>query len=1540
MDTTEHGKVVEYLKWVTADLHRTRRRLAEAEAAGREPIAVVAMSCRYPGGVESPEDLWRVAAEGTDVISGFPTDRGWDLDRLYDPDPDRTGCSYTREGGFLHDAAHFDPAFFGISPREALAIDPQQRILLEICWEAIERAGIVPAALRGSDTGVFVGVMYDDYAGRFYPQAPEGFEGYLGNGSASSVASGRIAYTLGLHGPALSVDTACSSSLVAVDLACQALRRRDCTLALAGGATVMATPSVFVEFSRQRGLAPDGRCKSFAAAADGAGWAEGAGVLLLERLSDAQRNQHPVLAVIRGSAVNQDGASNGLTAPNGPAQQRVIRRALANAGISANEVDAVEAHGTGTTLGDPIEAQALLATYGQDRDPRHPLWLGSVKSNIGHTQAAAGVAGVIKMVEALRHGLLPATLHVDAPTPHVDWAAGNVALLTEPVAWPRTGHPRRAAVSSFGISGTNAHLVLEAPPEPGTDSEAAGGADTVAHLPWLLSGRTEPALRKQAERLLDHLGRAADTDPVAVSYGLAIRRSQWEHRAVVVADDHAALLNGLRSLAQGQPDAAVITDVAAMGGKLAFLFSGQGSQRPGMGSELYDTFPAFAAAFDEVCTHLDPHLDHSVRDVVFAAPDDPAAAVLDRTLYTQVGLFAIQVALVRLSASWGLHPDYVAGHSLGEVTAAHVAGVLSLADACTLVVARGRLMERARAGGAMVSIRAAEEDVRETLAGLEHQVSIAAVNGPQATVVSGDEQAVSRIAAEWKARGRRTRRLRVSHAFHSPHMDEVLPEFREIVRQISFRPATIPLVSNVTGRLVTADQLCTAEYWVGHVRHTVRFADCVRTLQDQGVTRFLELGPDSTLITMAQDCLTVDEPAPALVSMLRPRRPEPRTILAALARLHACGHPVDWTAWYGQPAPHPVTLPTYAFERKRYWLEQREPVRTGGAESLESAFWHAVDHADLTRLAAVLGLAERQRSALSELLPRLTALRRWPDLGYRTHWTPVPPASAPPAAQTWLVLVPDGAPGVVAETIAALGEQGAEVVTVTVASDEESRGLADRLRRAVGEGARSSGVLSLLALAEPLAPSSALSRTLTVMDALAASGVPGALWVATRGAVSVGSGDLPAGAGQSQLWGLAQVMAAERPDRWGGLVDLPDSSVRQAGRALRALLSGATGEDQVAIRASGAYARRLGRAALGTGAGEHLWQPRGCVLVTGATTTLGVHAAHWLAEHGAARLVLAGSAHHESTEVKELTEALAGYGAEVCYATADAADVSALTGLLESSDANHPLTAVVHVEGYPEADIAGPGREFDDVVRAATNLTELTRDIELDAFVTFSPAAWLSGVPGAVDAAAGLAYLDALAARRRASGLPALSVAWGPYEQEPPRSWGVGRINPASGMAVLAFARDPRQEALIVADVDWAPFLSRVEATRVNPLFRDLAGAPASGDDGHQADGWLVRTLREAPVAGRPAVLVDLIRMRAATVLGLETPEELGDQDSLMDLGLTSFGALELSTVLRTGGAHVSPSDVFDHPTCAALAEHVSAMPALTVPMTQHGGDA
>ncbi|MEV4920573.1 type I polyketide synthase, partial [Streptomyces tirandamycinicus] len=903
--TTPSEQVVEALRTSLKEAEHLRRQNRRLVAAAAEPVAIVAMSCRYPGGVGSPEDLWELVAEGRDAVSPFPADRGWDLAALREAGVDKRGHEVSQEGGFLDGVADFDAAFFGISPREAVTMDPQQRLLLETSWEAVERAGIDPTTLRGSRTGVFIGTNGQDYAYLLVRSLADA-TGDIGTGIAASATSGRLSYALGLEGPAVTVDTACSSSLVALHSAVQALRAGECTLALVGGVNVMSSPGSLMEFSRQGGLAANGRCKAYAEAADGTGWSEGVGVLLVERLSDARRNGHPVLAVVRGSAVNQDGASNGFTAPSGPSQQRVIRQALAAAGLRPQDVDAVEGHGTGTPLGDPIEAQALLATYGQERDFGRPLLLGSVKSNLGHAQAAAGVAGVIKTVMAMRHGVLPKTLHVDRPSSHVDWASAAVELLMEAKPWPDTGHPRRAGVSSFGISGTNAHVILEqaapsdTPEEPATSPAASHGV-----VPWPVSAKTEDSLTAQIERVTCLLGDTPRSPrPLDVGFSLVTGRSTFEHRAVLLLGPDGTLSEAARGR-------------AATGGRpVALLFPGQGTQRAGMGRELYERFPVFAQALDTVTARLDPELGRPLREVMFGLAEG-----LDDTGYTQPALFAFEVALYRLVESWGVRPDFVAGHSVGEIAAAHVAGVLTLEDACALVAARARLMATLPSGGAMVAIEASEAEVTRRLV---DGACLAAVNGPRAVVVSGDETAVPRIAESFAAEGRRTQWLSVSHAFHSALMDPMLADFRRVAETVTFSAPTIPFASNVTGTLADPALVRTPDYWVRHVRETVRFADGVRALTEAGAGAFLELGPDGVLTAMAQHTLDArpgDRASRDVVALsgLRRNRAEVRSLVTALARLHVAGVAVDWAAWFDGTGARRVDVPTYAFERERYW---------------------------------------------------------------------------------------------------------------------------------------------------------------------------------------------------------------------------------------------------------------------------------------------------------------------------------------------------------------------------------------------------------------------------------------------------------------------------------------------------------------------------------------------------------------------------------------------------------------------------------------------
>ncbi|GAA4254347.1 type I polyketide synthase [Dactylosporangium darangshiense] len=1590
-----------------------------AAAASDEPIAIVGIGCRYPGGVTSPDGLWALAAAGVDAIGDFPSDRGWDVDRLYDPDPDATGRTYTRHGGFLLDAAEFDAEFFGISPREALAIDPQQRLLLETAWEAIEHAGIDPHSLRGTASGVFAGLMYHDYAGRLHA-VPGNLEGYMLTGNQASVASGRVAYTFGLEGPAVTVDTACSSSLVALHLAAQSLHRGECDLALAGGVAIMASPDIFVEFSRQRGLSPDGRCRSFGAGANGTGWSEGVGMVLLERVSDAQRNGHPVLALIRGTAVNQDGASNGLTAPNGPSQERVIRQALAAAGLTPSDVDAVEAHGTGTTLGDPIEAQALLATYGAERPADRPLLLGSLKSNIGHTQSAAGVAGVIKMVMAMRHGELPRTLHADEPNPHIDWSGGHVRLLTEPSPWPDLGRPRRSAVSSFGISGTNAHVILEQAPEPSPASA------TLPKPVLPISARSTAALHAYGARLGDWL--RPDTDLTAVARNLA-GRTPFEHRAAIAAPDLDTARAALRALSSGGSHPALSTGVVGSSRpRVAFVLSGQGSQRPEMGRKLYAEQPVFAASLDEVCAELDRSLPEPLMPVMFGT-DVPQ---LHSTRFTQPALFAYHVALFRLLDSFGVRPDVLIGHSIGELTAAYLAGVMSLPDAARLVTSRGALMADITTAGAMTAVQAP----REVVAGfLVDGVEIAAVNSPRSTVIAGAPDAVDAVAARMSQF--RTRRLTVSHAFHSAQMEPMLDAFGEVAAAVALRSPAIPVVSNLTG---TADaDITDPVYWVRHVRHAVDFAGGVAGAA-AGV--YVELAPAPTLMAM------VSETAPdaAVFSV------NDHNLADVLGQWHSTVADVDWRL----PGGVVANVPTYSFQRERFWIQVTPSVPSGPMELPDGTTVHATrlgigsdpwlaDHQvngtvivpATVMLDLVLQAGEHAGAPMVDELvveAPIVLVEQGPvevqvsvraadehgrhavevharpesEPAWTRHAAGTISADAMPVGESLTAWPPAGAEAVDAgdfyEVLALRGYQygpafqgvramwrAGETVYAEVALDHAERGaLLDAALHGViddgpmrlpftfnqvslatiGDGVLRVAITALdadaarIALADdtgapigsigslirrPVDPNrlfgtarglfevswsplttagSSLSTSgMTVVRPVLRQAGDGDLMEAVRANVAtvltllqefdggtllvVLPGSDPAVA---PCWGLLRSAQAEHPDRF--IVVEADAELP---------VSIPAGEPQLAVRDGVTYVPRLVRHTPDGDAAA--LDPDHTVLITGGTGDLGALTARYLVvEHGARHLHLVSRRGLDAPGAAELAAELTDLGAAtVTVSACDVGDREQLATLLDEVRSARPLGAVVHTAGVlRDATIANlTVGDVETVLAAKADaawyLHQLTAgDDRLTHFVVYSSVAANIGSAAQGNYAAANSFLDALAAYRRAQGLPGTSINWGLWDTGAGMTAHLGDVDQQrlqrTGLAPLT-----AEQALRLLGRALTGTAANVTVTNLNPTATNppaiLAGLVRAKR----------RTVRAANDLSDPAAVLKLVRTEIAAVLGHDGTEDVDGDRAFKDLGFDSLTAVELRNRLNNAtGLRLPATLVFDYPTPASLAAHIA----------------
>ncbi|MFD7092900.1 amino acid adenylation domain-containing protein [Streptomyces sp. NPDC059896] len=1519
--------------------HPTVRRLAaflkgesprevRAEGAGRgagdEPLAIVGMACRLPGAGDI-ETFWHNLSSGKDTIRRFTEE---ELRQAGVPEHLLSDPAYVRAKGHVAEADRFDAGFFGYSRAEAEVLDPQHRLFLECAWEGLEDAGIVPGTFEGR-IAVYGGSGFGGYP----QEEATDLSGFYRNmvGTKGDFLAPRVSHKLNLRGPALNVQTACSTGLVATHLARESLLRGESDVALVGAASLSFPLEQGYPYQEGMIVSPDGVCRAFDENAGGTVFSDGVGVVVLRRLSDAVAAGDTVYALVRGSAVNNDGSDKvGFTAPSVTGQARVIAAAQAAAGTEPGSIGYIEAHGTGTALGDPIEVQALQEVFASG-ERGAPCALGSVKTNIGHTDATAGVAGLIKAALSVYHGKLVPSLHFERANPELGLDPELFYVNTELRDWPRGG-PRRAGVSSFGIGGTNAHVVLEEAPRSERTERGTAGAP----VPLVLSGRDETALRAQADRWAGWLQGRGDAGPAELALVSAVRRSHFEVRAAVLGGSVAELRDGLRALAAGREADGLVRGSVTDGG-LAALFTGQGSQRAGMGRELYAAHPVFAAALEEVCAALDVHLERPLLEAMF---DDGGA--LERTDVAQPALFALEVALFRLLESWGVRPDVLAGHSVGELSAAYVAGLWSLPDAAALVCARGRLMQALPAGGAMAAVRATESEVRAVLTG---EVAVAALNGPSSAVVSGTERAVEEVVAHFAAAGRKTRRLPVGHAFHSPLMEPVLAEFGRVAAHLTYHEPSLPIVSTLTGAPVSYAQLSDPGYWVRHLRETVRFADAVTALQAQGVSRFLEIGPDAVLSVMADESLTGSATA---VAALRRDRPETLALARAVARLHTLGTPVDWQELAGRPAAAVQGLPTYAFRRRRYWKEA--PAAPPATAPADQAFWDVVRGGEAAGLAELLGLPEELRSGVAALLPHLAGWRERRDLPgtvagwlYEETWQPAAPAGPASLDGVWALLAPQGAAGTAGEVADVLAGHGARVRSLVLPHGDEA---VEAALAALPRELR--GVLTLSPLDESAGTKglpAGFFQTLAVVRALGKSHPQVPVWAVTRGAVAVDGGEPPQHR-QSLVRGAGRVIALEEPHRWGGLIDLPQALPDTWAEQFVRTLTAGDHEDEVALRPQGRLVRRLRRARPGQGGAA--WSMSGTALITGGTGALGLRLARWLAAHGAERIVLAARRAEQTEEIGALSAELAAAGVTVQLRACDVTDAAQVASLVAYADtAQRPLTVVAHLAGVARVTPVAALRAGDAAeemaakVLGAWNLHDALSRSPLAAFVLYGSGASLWGAGGQAAYGAANTALDGLARYRRAKGLPATVVHWGGWSgggmlseaaDEQLRARGLRAISPQGALHGLERALAAGSVALGVADIDWPRFAPAFSVARPRPLLLGVEEARAAGEDStpgapgtaDRAAGEALRArLTACPAAERTGLAAALVRAEAASVLGLE-PAELPDGQPLHQLGLDSLAAVGLRERLgRVTGLPLAKDVVFRHPTVEALAGHV-----------------
>jgi acyl transferase domain-containing protein len=1537
----------ELMKRAVVELRELRSELDAVNRTRHEPIAVIGLGCRFPGAPD-PEAFWQLLANGVDAIGEVPKER-WNVHAYYNSEPGVPGKTYSRWGGFIGALDGFDAEFFGVAPFEAVSIDPQQRLLLEVSWEALEHAGLAPERLVGSRTGVFMGISSNDYQDKLLRRDPEEIDAYMASGTAHSTSAGRLSYVLGLQGPNLAVDTACSSSLVAVDLAVTSLRNGGCELALAGGVNVLLGPELFINFCQARMLSPTGRCKTFDAAADGYVRAEGCGVVVLKRLAEALRDGDNVLAVVRGSAVNHGGRTSGLTVPNGPAQQAVIGAALENGHVKPGEVRYVEAHGTGTALGDPIEVGALGAVFGEREEP---LLVGSVKTNIGHLEAAAGMAGLIKTVLALQHGEIPPSLHFHQPNQHIPWSELAVAVAVERRKWP--AGKRVAGVSSFGFGGTNAHIALEEAP---ISKPARLEVERPLHL-LTLSGKTEEALKQTAVRYSNYLGAHPYVALADLCFSANTGRSHFNHRLAVVAGSVVQAQKKLEDFVFDQETTGIFKGQALSANKrkLGFLFAGQGSQYIGMGRQLYQTQPSFRQALDSCDEILRSYLDRSLVEVLY--PKAGQASPLDKTAYTQPALFALGYALAQLWRSWGAEPSVVMGHSVGEYAAACVAGVFNLHDALKLIAARGRLMQNLPEEGEMAVVFANEAQVTAEMRPYIREVSIAAINGPQDTVISGRREEVEAVVAALHAKRVETKSLTVSHAFHSALMEPMLAAFEQVASEVVYSPPKMGFISNVTGKPVTPSDIMTPQYWCRHIREPVRYSAGIESMRQLGIEVFLEISPKPVLLEMGHRCLP--DGAEVWLPSLRKGQPDWQQLLSSLGELYRRGLHGNWLGFDRDYSRRRLALPTYPWQRSHHWIETSKRQKVDlSEEHPRTPIVHLLNQGDAKQLTQQLekakNFSEEQKKLLPELLEVLIEQHQQQrtaactkDLFYQLDWQ-LKPCELEAVQEeivfdqpgSWLILA--DRTGVGQGLSQLLQEHGQRCILVYIgeapSQSEEALSINpavlsdfEALFRALVNDPTLpplQGVVHLWSLETALPHGLTISSleqaqtwgcasVLHVVQTLVGHSVSPRLWLVTRGAIAIPSGySHPLAVAQAPLWGFGRVLALEHPQMWGGMLDLdPDVAADEAAMLAMLLreLRDSQGENQLAIRNRQRYVARLVRIDPPTPRKVRLNSD--CTyLITGGLGSLGLRVTQWMVKQGARHLILVGR-HRASMHAEKLLKELEQAGARILVAQSDVANEKDMVRLFHKINAScPPLRGVIHAAGVlDDGVLLQQSRErlaqvMAPKVNGAWNLHVLTQDLSLDFMVLFSSAASLLGSSGQANYAAANTFLDALAHHRRFLGQPGLSLNWGPWAEVGMAAslgsrykarlaaQGLKSIAPEQGLQVLSQVLGQVEAQIGVLQIDWAVFREQFPAEMPTPLFMEVAPEPKSPESAkpaHEEEHKLLQRLDKATAGERKELLLTYVQERVTRILGLDSSFRPAPQQSLNELGFDSLMGTQL----------------------------------------------